>query len=230
MPATIALIVGDTGSGKSTAIEALPPEQTFIIMAGKSELPFKGWRKKYKYCTKTNPGGNLIKENETETILKLMDRISVNRPEIKYLVLDDSQYTVAFEFLRKAKEVGYGKFTDMALNMVKIATKPESLRDDLIVFLLHHVEKVYDGNGNEKLKAKTLGKLIDDKITYEGLFSIVLYCTKKETKSGIEHVFITNGDMNSTVKSPRGMFEEKEIPNDLLLVAQKIKEYEMADA
>lgn len=220
------LVVGESGSGKSTSLENLPNTETFLVNVGQKGLPFKGWKGKYKVLSKDNPTGNMLMSDDTEAILKTMDYVSNQRPEIKYLVIDDSQYTVANEFMRKAKETGFQKFTDIALNMYKIATKPKTLRDDLTVIFLSHAEVAQDLNGNQRLKAKTLGKMIDDKITYEGLFTIVLFAQKKEARGGVEYVFITNGDMNSTAKSPKGMFDSKEIPNDLMVVIQKIKEYE----
>lgn len=226
MAATSVLVVGESGSGKTTSTENLPAEQTFLINVAQKNLPFKGWKGKYKVLSKDNPQGNMLMSDDTEAILKTMDYVSAQRPEIKYLIVDDSQYTVANEFMRKAKETGFQKFTDIALNMFKIATKPKTLRDDLVVIFLSHAEVAQDLNGNQRLKAKTLGKMIDDKITYEGLFTIVLFATKKEARNGVEYVFVTNGDMNSTAKSPKGMFESKEIPNDLAVVIQKIKEFE----
>lgn len=226
MAATSVLVVGESGSGKTTSTENLPSSETFIINVAQKNLPFKGWKGKYKPLNRENPNGNMLMSDDTETILKTMDYVSAQRPEIKYLIIDDSQYTVANEFMRKAKETGFQKFTDMALNMYKIATKPKTLRDDLFVIFLSHAEVAQDLNGNQRLKAKTLGKMIDDKITYEGLFSIVLFASKKEARGGVEYVFVTNGDLNNTAKSPKGMFDSKEIPNDLNNVVQIIKAYE----
>lgn len=229
MAATSVLVIGESGSGKSTSGKNLNPESTFWINVGQKDLPFKGWKSKYKEFNKDNPNGNMLMSDDTETILKTMEYVSVKRPEIKTIIVDDSQYTVANEFMRKAKETGFQKFTDIALNMYKIATKPKALREDLVIVFLSHAEVAQDLNGNQRLKAKTLGKMIDDKITYEGLFSIVFFATKKEARGGVEYVFVTNGDMNSTAKTPEGMFESKEIPNDLVNIIQAIKQYETGE-
>jgi adenosyl cobinamide kinase/adenosyl cobinamide phosphate guanylyltransferase len=226
MSATSILVVGESGSGKSTAAENLPSEQTFVINVASKNLPFKGWKSRYTEFNKANPKGNLLNSDNTDVILATLDHINTSRPEIKYIVLDDSQYIAANKYMALAKQTGFQKFTDIALDMHKLATKPKALRDDLFVFFLSHAEEGTDINNVRRLKAKTLGKMIDNTITYEGLFSIVLFTYKEETKTGTEYGFITNGDPNSTAKSPRGMFETAKIPNDLLQVVLKIKEYE----
>ncbi len=127
--------------------------------------------------------------------------------------------------MQKAKETGYGKFTDAALVIYKIATKSRTMRDDLTIFVLNHAEEIPDSGG--KLKAKTAGRMIDNQITYEGLFTVVLFAYKEETKGGAEYGFITNGDPNNTAKSPRGLFDSNRIPNDLNYVVTRMKEYEL---
>lgn len=114
-------------------------------------------------------------------------------------------------------DVGYQKFTNMALNFYNLIqfiiykTPP-----NVIVYFLHHAETTADG----KVKAKTIGKMLDEKLTVEGLFSIVLYCQN----DGITHKFITQSDGKTTAKSPMDMFE-LEMDNDLKLVDTKIREY-----
>lgn len=124
---------------------------------------------------------------------------------------------MAFEELDRAKETGYGKFTEMALNfsgLVRFCIS--SLPPDVIVYFLHHTETSDDG----RIKAKTVGKMIDSKLTLEGLFSIVLLC--EASKDG--HRFITQSDGYNTAKSPMDMFPA-EIDNDLKAVDTAIREY-----
>lgn len=225
MGATSVLVVGESGSGKSTSIESLPSEQTFIFNVNDKPLTFKGWRSKYSELTKANPKGNMLSSDNTDIILTTLDHISNSRPEIKYIVIDDSQYIHANKYMAMAKQTGFQKFTDIALDMHKLAIKPKSLRSDLFVFYLCHAEEGTDINNNRRLKAKTLGKMIDNTITYEGLFSIVLFTYKEDSKTGTEYGFVTNGDPNSTAKSPKGMFPAR-MPNDLMKVVEGIKEYE----
>lgn len=226
MSATSVLIIGESGSGKTTSASTLNPKETFIINVMAKPLPYKGWKANYTEWTKENPKGNLLNTTSAEVILQTMEYINAKRPEIKHVIIDDNQYIAADHLMAKAKEVGYAKFTDAALMIYKIATKGKSLRDDLIIFILNHQDVTVDSEGDVKIKAKTAGKMIDNQITYEGLFSIVLFTYKKETKTGTEYGFITNGDPKSTAKSPMGMFETKEIPNDLQKVVEKIKEFQ----
>lgn len=135
----------------------------------------------------------------------------------KSFVIDDSQYLLAFEMFGKVKETGYQKFTDMALNFYNlIQFVIKGLPEDVIVYFLHHVETTAEG----RVKAKTIGKMLDEKLTVEGLFSVVLLCVT----DGTNHSFVTQSDGNTTTKSPMGMFEMV-IDNDLKLVDKAIRAY-----
>jgi adenylate kinase family enzyme len=226
MPANAVLIIGEAGSGKSTSVEKLPPQETFIINVSAKPLPFKGWRKNYTEYNASNPNGNILNTDNAEIIIKTLEYISGKRPEVKYIVIDDSQYVAANEYMRRAKEVGFGKFTEIAQNMQRQVLALRTLRSDLYVFFLSHLETLQDAEGNVRMKAKTIGKMMDNVITYEGMFAIVLFTDVQETKDGLDYGFITNGDPKSTAKSPRGMFLHKKIPNDLLAVVEAMKAYE----
>lgn len=152
------LIIAESGSGKSTSIETLNPAETFIINVANKPLPFKGWKSKYKQWSKDTPAGNLYAKPEADSIVACMRYVSEKRPEIKTIVIDDFQYMSGFEYMEKALEKGYDKFTKMASNLSKVATLPKDLRDDLTVFFLTHAEESTDIEGNRKLKAKTIGK------------------------------------------------------------------------
>lgn len=221
------LIIAESGSGKSTSIETLEPKETFIINVANKPLPFKGWKTKYKLWSKDNPSGNLYSKPDADSIVACLRYVSEKRPEIKNIVIDDFQYMSGFEYMEKALEKGYDKFTKMASNLSKVATLPKDLRDDLIVFFLTHAEESTDIEGNRKLKAKTIGKMIDNVLTLEGLFSIVLFGkVKKDKERGVRYVFETQNNGENTCKSPRGMFDALEISNDLGLVRTAIINYE----
>ena len=193
------LILGESGSGKSTSLRNFEKEEVGIFNVAGKPLPF---RKKLNKVDNAGYG----------TILKIL-----KNPGLKKYVIDDSQYLMAFESFDHAKETGYGKFTNMALNfrnLIDFVIKHTP--DDVIVYFLHHTERGEDG----RLKAKTLGKMLDNQLTVEGLFSIVLLCQVE----GSEHYFITNSDGSSPAKSPMEMFEPR-IPNDLKFVDDKIREY-----
>lgn len=193
------LILGRSGSGKSTSMRNFSPDEVGIFNVASKPLPFK------KKLPKVN--------NATyATIYK-----GLSKPSLKKYVIDDSQYLMAFESFDHAKETGYGKFTNMALNFRNlIQYVVTQLPDDVIVYFLHHTEVADDGT----LKAKTLGKMLDNQLTVEGLFSIVLLCQVE----GSEHYFITNSDGSNPAKSPMEMFEMK-IDNDLKMVDETIRKY-----
>lgn len=198
------LILGASGSGKSTSLRNFDPDEVGIFNVASKPLPF---RKKLK-----------VVNNATYS---LITKVLAN-PQLKKYVIDDSQYLMAFESFDHAKETGYGKFTNMALNFRNLIDYViKKTPDDVIVYFLHHTELTDDG----KLKAKTLGKMLDNQLTVEGLFSIVLLCQVE----GSEHFFITNSDGSNPAKSPMEMFDMK-IDNDLKFVDKTIREYYEMDS
>ena len=193
------LILGESGSGKSCSLRNFDRDEIGIFNVASKPLPFK---KKMNVCNNANYA--IIQK----TLLKASK---------KTYAIDDSQYLMAFEMFDRAKETGYTKFTDVALNFrnllqLIISNTP----DDCIVYFLHHTETTETG----KIKAKTSGKMLDNQLTLEGLFSIVLLART----DGTRHYFETQSDGYTTCKSPMGMFD-MEIDNDLKLVDQKIREY-----
>ena len=221
------LIIAESGTGKSTSIENLDPKETFIINVANKPLPFKGWKKKYTLWSKENLTGNMYDKATPEGIEACIKYVSEKRPEIKQIVVDDFQYMSSFEFFDKANEKGYEKFTQIGAHLARIARMPKDMRDDLIIFFLTHAEEATDIEGKRKFKAKTIGKMVDEKLTLEGLFSIVLFGKAKKDKEGsIRYVFETQTNGENTCKSPRGMFPSFEIANDLKNVTDAIKEYE----
>ena len=141
----------------------------------------------------------------------------IRKAKTKAIVIDDSQYLLADEFFDRAKETGYQKFTDMALNFRNLIHYIyREMPDDVIVYFLHHTE-IDDG----KVTAKTIGKMLKEKLTVEGCFDIVLMADS----DGADHYFLTQSDGYTTCKSPEEMFEDLKIPNDLKFVDDKIREY-----
>ena len=193
------LILGASGSGKSSSLRNFDPAEIGIFNVAGKPLPFR----------KKLPMANNARY---ETIYK-----GLKDPKLKIYVIDDSQYLMAFESFDHAKETGYGKFTNMALNFRNLINYiVTALPDDCFVYFLHHTELSEDG----RIKAKTLGKMLDNQLTLEGLFSIVLLCQVE----GSEHFFITNSDGSNPAKSPMEMFEPK-IDNDLKFVDTTIRAY-----
>lgn len=225
-------IVGASGTGKSTAIhgneklgiKGLNPEETVITNVAGKPLPFKGWKKYYTPFEGSK--GNYLADSNPQTIVKALEFVDQKRPEIKNIVIDDAQYVMAFEFMSKALEKGYEKFNVLGKKYYDIFDKGRQLRDDLKVFILSHSEEVHK-DFEVVRKMKTLGKMIDDKITLEGLFTVLLYThTEWDDKEGKGHYyFITNRTSDYPAKSPVDMFDSIQIPNDLGYVAEKIDEY-----
>tara|TARA_R110001599_G_scaffold140731_3_gene320950 strand:- start:159 stop:842 length:684 start_codon:yes stop_codon:yes gene_type:complete len=221
------LIIAESGSGKSTSGRNLDPKETFWINIANKPLPFKGWKKNYTLISKSNPKGNMTNASSAAGIIKALKHVNENMPHITNVVIDDWQYMSAFEYFDKAQEKGYDKFTSIATNLAQVAKYPKDLRDDLYCFFLTHSEDSTDMNGRRKVKAKTVGKMIDNALTLEGLFSIVLFGRViKEEDGTIKYGFETQTDGNNTCKSPMDMFEESFIENDLQYVKDCIIKYE----
>ena len=198
------LVLGASGSGKSTSLRNFEPSEVGIFNVAGKPLPF---RKKLP----------VVNNADYDQIKKSIAICVRGNKETKTWVIDDSQYLMAFESFDHAKETGYGKFTNMALNfrnLIDFVIK--KIPNDHIVYFLHHTELTDNGY----VKAKTLGKMLDNQLTVEGLFSIVLLCQVE----GSEHYFLTNSDGTNPAKSPMEMFEMR-IPNDLKMVDQTIREY-----
>lgn len=194
------LILGESGTGKSASLRNFEPDDVSIFNVAAKPLPFRK-----KLPIKSTSDYNTICQG-------------IAQSQKKAFVIDDSQYLLCFESFAKAKESGYGKFTDMALhfyNLVQFVIRQTP--PDVIVYFLHHTET--DGNTG-KVKAKTMGKMLDNQLTLEGLFSIVLMAYT----DGKKHTFITQSDGFTTAKSPMEMFPV-EIDNDLKAVDQAIREY-----
>ena len=213
-------IVGATGTGKSTSIKHLNPKETYIINTAKKELPFKGAEKLYNTENK-----NYKEIDEIVDITRQIKTISEKAPHIKNIVIEDSNYMMAFRMADKANEVGFTKFTVMAKDMVDLFREARRLRDDLKIFYFSHPETVEDNGEIVGYKMKTSGKMLDNQIVLEGLFTICLYTHVEDTKEGANYYFITNRHKKYPAKSPDGMFSEIKIPNNLQKVANTIDEY-----
>ena len=170
-------IVGKSGTGKSTSygqfpelsIKGLTPKETAIFNVSGKDLPFRGWKK--LYTGKLSEGGNYFESSDAVQISKAIEYISESRVDIKNIVIDDAQYIMAFEFMRRAKETGYNKFADIGVNLGKVIEAARITRKDLKVYFLWHPENDRE-NG---YKMKTVGNMVDSYLTLEGLFTVILY-------------------------------------------------------
>lgn len=202
------MILGQSGTGKSTSLRNMDPTETLLIQVISKPLPFRS--KDWKPVTKD--GGNIFLSRTAESICAAMRKTT--RPII---VVDDLQYLLATEFMERAHEKGYEKFTEMARHYYDVLTCAMTLAPYKRVYLLSHT----DTSDSGQVKAKTIGKLLDEKITVEGLVSIVL---RTHVING-QYVFSTRNNGTDTVKTPMGMFDDEHIPNDLMAVDQAITAY-----
>jgi hypothetical protein len=220
------LVIGLSGTGKSTSLESLNPKETVIINPTKKALPFRGYKKNYTEFSTDNKDGNLFMLSTPTSVLQSLDHINKNMPHIKVVVLDDAGYIMSFEFFNRIKETGFQKFNEIGTNFANIIKKGSELRDDLTFIVMMHPEQDNDSLGNQVIKAKTVGRLVDNYLNIEGMFSIVLFSKVVKVKDGeVAYRFITQNDGSNTGKSPRGMFDKLEIPNDMKYVIDKIQQY-----
>lgn len=203
------LIIGPSGTGKSTALRNLDPNNVLVLQAVRKPLPFKGSFKHYDPEAKT---GNVFVMDAADKIVKAMTATKRN-----VIVLDDFQFTMANEFMRRSGETGFAKFTDIGRNAWDILNAANTLPDHKRVYILSHSETTDDG----RIKAKTIGKLLDEKLSVEGLFSIVL---RSMVRDG-EYLFATKNNGADTTKTPMGMFDSDFIPNDLKAIDDSICNY-----
>ena len=213
------LIIGESGSGKTYAIKNLDPAKVGIFLCEKNRLPFRKSFPTYKVRNmKKEEDGKVTVYRQSAVIQTMLRNPKDKKTAPKIYVIDDSQYIMANEYFDRASEKGYDKFVDIGANFRNLVHLVNNeLPDDVIVYFLHHPET--DSNTG-RLKAKTIGKMLDEKLTLEGCFDIVLHART----DGAEHWFSTQSDGTDTAKSPEEMFEAK-IPNDLAFVDKTIREY-----
>ena len=227
MAAETIAIVGESGTGKSTSLRNLNPETTFIISTTGKPLPFRAWKKKYiriKIEGK-NVSGNYYVSSKCDQILNILQIIDKMMPHIKQVIIDDFQYVLSYEFVDRATEVGYTKFSELAQHAMEILRYSEKMREDCKMIFLTHSENVGD-NVNPKYVIKTVGKLLSEKVTLEGLFTYIFFTKVNEGDSGrMEYKLITNNDGSCVAKTSLGMFEDLEIDNDLDEIIKVIDAY-----
>ena len=206
------LIIGRSGSGKTYSLKNFNADEVGVISVEKGRLPFRSDIKVSK--VPKDPMGGEAKDAAQLNAAKYAWIMSVIRKaKAKSIVIDDSQYLLVNELFDRTYEKGYDKFTSMAQKFRDLIHFINELEDDeKIVYFLHHSE--LDTDGREKVK--TIGKMLDEKLTVEGCFDIVIYCQ--------DHRFFTQSNGQSTAKTPEDMFP-LEIPNDLKMVDDTIREY-----
>ena len=202
--AVIVAVMGESGTGKSTSLRNFKQGEASVVNVSKKPLPFRNTL-------------SVLKTDNYQDIQTIL-----MRAQAKSIIIDDAQYLMAFEYMHRAKEKGFEKFTDIGANFFNLTQTAVRLPDDKIVYFLFHIERTKDGNE----KCKTIGQLLDEKITLEGLFTIVLKTVVLlDGNNQRQFCFATVNNGSDTVKTPMEMFTEPLIPNDLKVVDTVIREY-----
>lgn len=230
MAAETIAIVGESGTGKSTCLRNLNPEETVIISVTGKPLPFKGWKSKYKTVIHKDKEtgkyvGNYYISCDTAKIINILKIINQLMPNVKQVIIDDMQYIMSYEFVSRATEVGFTKFSELAQHMMDVLRFSETMRDSCKMVFLTHQENAGDVI-NPKYVIKTVGKMLSEKVTLEGMFTYVFFTKVEPDDSGkMQYKFLTNTDGECTAKTPMGMFDEQLIDNDLNEIIRVIDEY-----
>lgn len=205
------MVIGPSGSGKTTSLEKLDPKQTFYIDADGKGLSWKGWRKQYNTANK-----NYYRCDDPSYIYGLMQTIDAKQPQVKYLIIDTLNGCMVADEMRRAKEKTYDKWMDLAQSVYGIVDYANKMRDDLTVILIGHTQTSDDGFTCMLTNGRKLNK-----ICLESKMTTVLLARINDNG---EYVFETRA-RNSTAKTPRGAFNTDEIPNDITLVIDALKDF-----
>ncbi|HGY5183072.1 MAG: AAA family ATPase [Clostridiales bacterium] len=216
---TPVLILGDSGAGKSYSLRNFKADEMILLQCIPKMLPFKadGWKLNGKVLPDgSTQRGNVIRSDAWDVVLDTIHRMVMSKTR-RVLIIDDFQVVMQHENMARAYQTGYAKFTEMADHVWQIITAATQLPDDFRIYFLAHTEE-----SEGKIRMKTTGKMLNEKLTPEGYFSIVLRAIKKDGK----HVFLIKGDDNDTAKAPPDLFPGKtEMDNDLKAVDVAITEF-----
>ena len=207
------LILAKSGSGKTTSLENLNPDEVMVIQPRKKRLPFsmKGWNKWNKDTQK----GSIFQINTFDGVKAVLQKMQEAGKKI--IIIDDFVYIMAQRVMNDIDIKGFDKWTELAAAFNDMTNFIEDMNEDIRVYIMTHT----DTDENGAIKMKTAGKLIDNLLTPEGMFTIVFGMTKNDGGS----FFITNGSSMDPYKSPKGMFKDKQVPNDLKAIDDRICEF-----
>ena len=208
------IIMGESGSGKTTAMRNLNPETTFYIDCDKKGLNWKGWKEQYNKNKK-----NYVATSDPKAIVTLLNKINTEYTKFNVVVIDTINWIMVDEEFKRMKEKNYDKWMDLAFSIYDIASMANNLRDDLTIILVAHSQTERDESGYYFTRVKTSGRKLE-KIVIESKVSTVLLAKCVDGK----YIFETKND-NSTVKSPLGAFTTDKIDNDIVKVLEALKEY-----
>ena len=225
--ANIAIILGKSGTGKSTSLRNLDPKETVVVNTLRKKIPFKGSSSVYSTENK-----NMFQSDGYNKVIELLKNIDAHAPHVRNIILDDLIYIMRKEYFDRAREKGYEKYTELAVHMQNIIETCENMRDDLNIFLIFHSEDVTSDGTLITYKISTIGALLDKQYNPVEVVPMVLYSdaifddVTKSMKYGFyTHRVLGQKGIEMPAKSPYGMFEEDFIPNDLALVCKAMNEY-----
>ena len=198
------LVIGKSGSGKSSSLRNLKPEEYSLVNPLSKELPFK----------------SSVKGLESDNYEKI--KYFITETPKKIVVIDDSNYLITNQFMKNHSKGGTGNavfavYNDLADKYWDLIQHQKNTEGGKIIFNFMHEEETENGN----IIPKTVGKLLNEKVCIEGMYTIVIRAMYKDGK----HIFRLKTDGNDCVKAPIGMFEEEECDNDLKYIIDKIREY-----
>ena len=223
--ANAVIILGKSGTGKSSSIKTLNPKDTVILNVLGKKLPFKGSSSLYNKDNK-----NLFRVDDYTQAINMLNTIDKNATHVHNVILEDCIYIMRKEYFKRAKETGYGKYTELAMHFQQIISTIENMREDINVFLILHSEDVQSDKTTVGYKVSTIGQLLDSQYNPVEVVPMVLYSAiKYDDKGNAKYGFYTHRFMDGIIeipaKSPADMFEEDFIPNDLGIVVNAMKEY-----
>lgn len=210
---TATLILGESGTGKTTSLRNIDPKKTMLVKPIGKPLPFKS--KEWTPWDKDKKTGTVVSTDKHDAIVNVIKW--AHHLGKRIVIIDDFQYVMSNEFMRRSEEKSFDKFTEIGRHAWDIIKAAQDAPDDLRVYFLAHTEETAMG----RVKMKTIGKMLDEKITVEGMFTIVLRTLTRDD----QFFFTTKNNGADTVKSPMGMFETNEIDNDLAMVDATICDY-----
>ena len=212
--AKVLCVMGESGSGKTTAMRNLPPESTLYIDCDGKGLSWKGWRNQYNVKNK-----NYLNESDKNVVAAMMGKYGA-MPHVKYIIVDTINGIMVDDEFARMGEKNYDKWQDLAAAVYGLISLALKMRDDLTVIFIAHSQTERDDFGNAFTRVKTSGRKLD-KIVLESKFTTVLLAKRNATG---QYVFETHAN-NSTAKTPLGAFDADEIPNDIIEVLKALEEY-----
>ena len=219
------LVIGESGSGKSTSLRNMNPKTTFVIKPNTKPLPFKGAGKIFSTKNK-----NVARINTFEALRSALSTINEEQTHIKTIIIEDISHYFNYRTMRDSKKQGFQKWEDLAVdtyNAFLAGEQDELFREDLTIVLIGHVQETLDSNGIKTSTLYTPGKLLESKVKIPSYVTYQLY-SDVEIKDGKPYYyFLTNKDGSGReAKTPMGLFDKLKVDNDLALVLDAISSYE----